>query len=975
MFSGQYVFDFSNKQLLLVGGQNGHGKSSLFDAIQWCLTGEIRRYRGSSEYLTFNYIINEHALGISGGRVAASVEVWLESANDVQKITRTLQKNPSGQTTRVNINGVNYGVREGAIQICNILFRIKGEVNQTEVEADNTKLLSSYFSTTQLLSQDQLHEFILASNPQDRFGLMEKVLGLDKYGSEFAKYLADALQVIKEEKGKVSITKQGIRESWLEVSTQLKEKEELLKKIGGLTAGDLVKQMSSLLGEIRQSGIVFPEIIPSPFEVSGTTLSFFRELKQRMTDQEDLCERILLMLQAEKPLFEMTEQQYISNRKELEKQLAAFSAKIKRRENGIVLAERDKTRLDSLIQQRTAYVVKQKEIDDLNIKIAQYEEKITGIEKNALVISAVEKYENIEKFKEKYNESKKDLFQIDIEIEIHNRNQLLKQLYEQMSRLKLQIKQLDTAKADKSRNLDQIMSKLAFLNEKIDLRKTSSVDQMIHDIQHILLDQTGDSCPVCGTDFETSDNLHHAIRSKWEETHQQLTVLEQELMSVTSKKNELVRDLNELDTELTKLNQQLENTTSSYEQNQLKNEQQRSLIVERHQEITLEELKRSKQSMETFIEVHSTAFKLLESLDEIRAELMKLTNSRSIAANWVEEQKKLLGKQAHYLAGDDDKLVSKTQRLDQYLLHARAHIEHMLQQVKEVSGQITALEYNWNIREQKAEEIKALIPEFNKADPRLESWLDIFYQQKSKAGYSNTALEQLLEKVEAFLSKGEVATARKEERALNNRISAVESELRHYEQLEEELEALRGRHNDLRSTIMTDYLVSYSESIDQLFMQISAHAIFKHVHLVPKQGKLFILMSEHRSDTEDWTTIPEDQLATKFNASLTFSSAQANVLAVCIFLSLALSQQWTPLEMIGIDDPFQNMDDINVFSFIDVISQVVAHKQVMISSHNEDFVSLIKNKSGLDEGRIGYIHFKSYSRDQIDIDTNCKVTG
>src|SRR5690606_28131159 len=133
-------------------------------------------------------------------------------------------------------------------------------------------------------------------------------------------------------------------------------------------------------------------------------------------------------------------------------------------------------------------------------------------------------------------------------------------------------------------------------------------------------------------------------------------------------------------------------------------------------------------------------------------------------------------------------------------------------------GQITALEYNWNIREQKAEEIKALIPEFNKADPRLESCLDIFYLQKSKAGYLNTALEQLLEKVEAFLSKREVATARKEERALNNRISAVESELRHYEQLEEELEALRGRHNDLRSTIMTDYLVSYSESIDQLFM-------------------------------------------------------------------------------------------------------------------------------------------------------------
>ncbi|MNI79484.1 hypothetical protein D3C73_1359420 [compost metagenome] len=45
----------------------------------------------------------------------------------------------------------------------------------------------------------------------------------------------------------------------------------------------------------------------------------------------------------------------------------------------------------------------------------------------------------------------------------------------------------------------------------------------------------------------------------------------------------------------------------------------------------------------------------------------------------------------------------------------------------------------------------------------------------------------------------------------------------------------------------------------------------------------------------------------------------------------------------------------------------------MISSHEEDFVSLIKNKSGLEGEQIGYIHFKSYSKDQIDLDTNCRV--
>lgn len=44
--------------LTLVVGPNGLGKSSFFDAIEWCLTGHIRRFseyigrRRESEYLT-----------------------------------------------------------------------------------------------------------------------------------------------------------------------------------------------------------------------------------------------------------------------------------------------------------------------------------------------------------------------------------------------------------------------------------------------------------------------------------------------------------------------------------------------------------------------------------------------------------------------------------------------------------------------------------------------------------------------------------------------------------------------------------------------------------------------------------------------------------------------------------------------------------------------------------------------------------
>ena len=969
VFPGQYIFDFSKKQLILVGGQNGHGKSSLFDAIQWCLTGEIRRYRGSSEYQNFNYLINEHALAKGTGRVNASVEVWLETDNFVHKIIRTLQKSQSTQTTKIKVNGTNYGVKEGTIKICDILFRGGDEEQPTKL--DKPKHLPSYFSTTQILSQDQLHEFILTSNPQERFTLMEKVLGIEKYGSDFGRYLIESLQVIKEEKGRISLQRQGTKDSWLEVSTLLKEKETLLQKLGGTTEKELERQMSGLLENIRQSGLETPQTLSGSAKVDDKTLTTFSELRQSITNHQDRCDQILLMLKDATPLFDLTEMQYYTEKQKLNELIQDFTSKMKRREKSIIGADRNKSEMESLIQKRRAYVLRQREIEDLNSQIQLSEQKITAVEKNPQVLMVIEQFENIEKFVTAFNKTVKDLSEIAIKIDIDQRINISLQLYEQMDELKQRNSKLDTLKGMGLQNRELVKTELAILTGKIDSGKENTIDQMIHDIQHYLLEQTSSSCPVCGTNFQTSDTLHSVVRLKWEEASQQLSALEQEVMKKSSRKNELDRELNQIETDLTKIAEQMMEIKMSYDQNQLIIEQQRSFVEQWLQDLPLEKLTQLKHSMETFLENHSTTFKLLGSLDEIRTELLRLTNERSIAISWMEEQKKLVGKRAHYLTSEEEKLIDKIQKLDQYLLQARSQIEQSMHHVKEASSQQTALEHNWNQQNLKAAEIIALIPEFNKSDPRLESWINVYYQQKTQFGRLNATAEHLLEKVEAFISKGEVARARIEERKLNDRIKEADTEINHYEKLEAELEILRERHNEIRSTIMTDYLVNYSETIDQLFMQISPHAIYKHVHLVPREGKLFVLMSEHSGDAANLANLPEDQLAHQFNASLTFSSAQANVLAVCIFLSLALSQQWTPFEMIGIDDPFQNMDDINVFSFIDVISQVVAHKQVMISSHEEDFVSLIKNKSGLDGEQIGYIHFKSYSRDQIDLDTNC----
>ncbi len=83
----------------------------------------------------------------------------------------------------------------------------------------------------------------------------------------------------------------------------------------------------------------------------------------------------------------------------------------------------------------------------------------------------------------------------------------------------------------------------------------------------------------------------------------------------------------------------------------------------------------------------------------------------------------------------------------------------------------------------------------------------------------------------------------------------------------------------------------------------------------------------------------------------TMSSGQLS--AASISFSLALNKVFSnnKFEMVLIDDPIQNMDEINIVSFIDMLKVEFPNTQVIISTHDSTFASYIKYKyeiSGLD---------------------------
>jgi hypothetical protein len=61
------------------------------------------------------------------------------------------------------------------------------------------------------------------------------------------------------------------------------------------------------------------------------------------------------------------------------------------------------------------------------------------------------------------------------------------------------------------------------------------------------------------------------------------------------------------------------------------------------------------------------------------------------------------------------------------------------------------------------------------------------------------------------------------------------------------------------------------------------------------------------------------------NPSYIYSSAQVNTVVLSLFLSFVLNNNWSKLNAVFMDDPVQNMDDINIFAFIDVIRSICLH--------------------------------------------------
>jgi DNA repair exonuclease SbcCD ATPase subunit len=153
-FSEQHVFDFDHS-VVLIFGENGTGKSSLLNAIEFGLYGEIENLHGEEFTLTKDEIINDFA-----PEREASVELSIVGSEGTEyTINRTKKPGERGSILIVRVNDVE----------------LEGKSAQRRID----QLVSSLdFHSSAYLRQGLLNDIILGG-PKNRARAIDSLIGIE----------------------------------------------------------------------------------------------------------------------------------------------------------------------------------------------------------------------------------------------------------------------------------------------------------------------------------------------------------------------------------------------------------------------------------------------------------------------------------------------------------------------------------------------------------------------------------------------------------------------------------------------------------------------------------------------------------------------------------------------------------------------------------------------------------------------------
>jgi len=396
-------------------------------------------------------------------------------------------------------------------------------------------------------------------------------------------------------------------------------------------------------------------------------------------------------------------------------------------------------------------------------------------------------------------------------------------------------------------------------------------------------------------------------------------------------------------------------------------------------------LKSSLADVKKQIEVaESSQQKSLLKLPIVEKDLLKIESEKNKHELKSVEYQKFM----EFLEQNGQQLDAEFKELEQYLNSSKARVQKKNNEFKEQQQEIKKnvneieetihqdlkglsaeqLQLKQLGKEKEISQLKQLLSEFNTAlklfelkTPEIaEEWVEFrdIAQLKLDEIDRKAQLDQEsmadLELLELFAARAVNYCNRQDLQAqLDDKQNAIDKHIKICKTLSDDLDKVN------RYIEKAVNLYFKTDLINQIYSSIDPHPDYKKIRFECKIG------TDNKAELKISAVNPDNNDVVSPN--LQFSSAQINVLSLSVFLARALTatdDEGHPVNCIFIDDPIQSMDSINVLSLIDLFRNFSVRfgKQLIISTHDENFHELLKKKIPPNIFKAKYLSLASFGK-------------